>query len=549
MFKPLLACFGLLAACANTVGGPHDLVGIANSAPIHVVVLHTNDIHGQASPRSATWLDRDNPPQLGGLPRLAGEISALAEAERAAGALVLVLDGGDWYQGTPEGLVDDGLAFTSLLGRIDYDAMVVGNHEFDHGVPHLAGLIQASGVPSILANVREQVECFCAEMAPANCACGLNPKSGCMCQLGERVDWAPPYRIVTLTHLGRAIDVALVGLITPDTPTITHHDARALNFEDPVLEMERVMAELAPLGIELVLPVTHLGVDRDRDLARAFPDLPLIVGGHSHTTLRNGVHQGDTLIVQTGCKATVLGRVDLELDPATFAVLSAEASLIELPNTAMPDGELRIDVEIAVAAESLIQAGAAEMDVEVGRLVSDLGRSRGTVSGSAGNWITDVMRARLGSDVAIQNRGGIRSDLTAGMQTRRDLFAIAPFGNTLVEVEVTGADLLETAKRATMDTRHSGIEMSGMTVQYAGEWPDGEVVGVRIGDAPVDPERVYRVATNSFLVGGGDAYFPESIEVAKKLDTGLMLRDLLEEALREGAGERVDTSNRYEVLR
>jgi 5'-nucleotidase / UDP-sugar diphosphatase len=544
MFKPLLACFALLSACAHTVGGPHDLIGIANSEPIHLVVLHTNDIHGQAAPRSATWLDRDNPPQLGGLPRLAGEISAMAAAERAAGALVLVLDGGDWYQGTPEGLVDDGVAFTSLLGRVEYDAMVVGNHEFDHGVPHLANMLRETRVPAVMANVREQVACFCAEVAPANCRCGLNPKSGCECALGERVDWAPPFRVVTLQRNSREIDIALVGLITQDTPTITHHDARALDFEDPVLELERVMRELEPLGIEMVVPVTHLGVDQDRLLARAFPALPLIVGGHSHTTLKNGVHEGETLIVQTGCKATVLGRVDLMLDPATLAVLSAEARLIELPVD-----ETRTDVEIAVAAQSLIQAGAEQMNVEVGVLSTDLGRSRGTVSGSAGNWITDIMRARLGSDVAIQNRGGIRSDLTAGVLTRRDLFGIAPFGNTLVEVELTGADLLETAKRATMDTRHSGIEMSGMTVQYAGAWPDGEVVGVRIGGEPVDPTRVYRVATNSFLVGGGDEYFPESIEVAKKLDTGLMLRDLLEEALREGAGERIDTSNRYEVLR
>lgn len=545
MFRLLLATLSLLAACApQTAGGPHDLIAHEN-APLHLVILHTNDIHGQAAPRAATWLDREDPPQLGGLPRLAGEIDRMATALREAGALVLVLDGGDWFQGTPEGLVDDGLAFTELLSDVGYDALVVGNHEFDHGVPHLAQLIETTGVPAIVANVREGVPCHCAEMAPANCRCGLDAVL-CKCKLGARVDWAPPYRIVTLETAAGPFDVALIGLVTPDTPTITHPDTRLLDFTDPVLEFERAKLELADAGIELFLPVTHMGVDRDRDLARAFDfmPLPVIIGGHSHTTLREGVREGGTLIVQTGCKATVLGRVDLMIDRDTFAVESARASLIELP----PDAE-RTDAELAAAATALIEAGAAEMDVEVGELVQDLGRSRGTESGAAGNWVTDVMRARLGSDVAIQNRGGIRADLAAGVLTRRDLFAILPFGNTLVEIEMTGAELVATAEKALSDTRHSGIEMSGMTVQYAGEWPNGEVMGVRVGGAPVELERVYRVATNSFLAGGGDAYFPAAIESREKLDTGLILRDLLEEAVREGAGAEVDTVNRYEVLR
>ena len=491
----------------------------AESAPLHLVVLHTNDVHGQAAPRSATWLDKENPPQLGGLPRLAGELHAVAEAEREAGALVLAVDGGDWYQGTPEGLVDGGKVFASLLASVDYDGMVVGNHEFDHGTKHLAELIVESGAPAILANVR----------VPAT---------------GKRVAWAKPYRIVKFGAGERTLTVALVGLLTPDTPTITHADARKLDFTDPGEELTRAIAELRASGdrIDLILPVTHLGVNRDRELARAHPELPLIVGGHSHTTLREGVREGTTLIVQTGCKATVLGRVDLWLDPVTFAVRRSSACLIELRAD-----ETRTDAVLAAACAELIAEGAKEMDTQVGTLAADLTRSRELVSGSAGNWITDVMRAKLGCDIGIQNRGGIRRNLDAGDLTRRELFEMLPFGNTLVAIDLTGAQLFGLAQSAVEDRKHSGIEFSGMRLVYRGEWPDGALDRVEVGGLPVDPKAMYRVATNSFLAGGGDGYLPKSALDGKKTDTGLILRDLMEEALAAGAGDHVDAGNRFDV--
>lgn len=488
-------------------------VRAADPEPLHLVVLHSNDIHGQAQPHAARWIDRDNPPPRGGLSRLAGEFAAAEAAAVAGGALVLTVDGGDWFQGTPEGLVDDGRAFVELLGEIGYDAMVVGNHEFDHGVPFLADLLGTEIVPHVLANVRE----------PAT---------------GERVAWSVPYRIEQVGDLR----VALVGLLTTGTPAITHEDARSLDFIDPALELATVRAELAALAepVDLILPVTHLGVSVDRALARAHPDIPLIVGGHSHTSLAEGVREGDTLIVQAGCKAMVMGRVDLYLDPLTLEVLSSEARLVELP----PDGELD-DAILAAACAALTAIGAEEMDMVVGRLDAPLIRSRGVISGSAGNWITDAFRKKLGSDVAIHNRGGIRRNIEAGEVRRRDLFEMQPFGNTLVGIDVTGAELFETVERALTDNNHSGIEFSGMTAHYRGVAPELELVGLTVGGKPLDREATYRLATNSFLAGGGDTYLPEPVVARENLDTGLMLREVIEEALAAGAGASVDSNNRY----
>jgi len=501
-----LATLPLVVACAG--------LGTAPAAePVHLVVLHSNDIHGQARPLRAKWIDREDPPMHGGLARLAGELAAAEERARAAGALVLTVDGGDWFQGTPEGLVEDGRAFVELLGMIGYDAMVVGNHEFDHGVPFLAAMLSDDIVPHVLANVREP-------------------------ETGQRAAWTVPWRIEEVGGLR----VAMVGLLTPDTPSITHEDARLLDFIDPGEEFATVRAELEDLDdpVDLILPVTHLGVSYDRELARAHPDLPLIVGGHSHTSLTEGVREGDTLIVQAGCKAMVMGRVDLWLDPTDWSVVESRARLVELPQ----DRELE-HAELAEACAALVAVGAAEMDTVVGELAAPLDRARGIPSGSAGNWITDVMRDKLDADVAVQNRGGIRRDLTAGPVTRRDLFELAPFSNTLVQFEVTGAELEALVLEAVTNKKHSGIEFSGMSVWLSGDAPDLGVARVDVAGQPVDPEATYRLATNSFLAGGGDGYLPASVIAREALDTGLILRELYEDALGRGWGLHSDTASRY----
>ena len=267
------------------------------STESHLVILHTNDVHGQAKPRPATWMKGDPPPEVGGLPRLAAMVKAVHD--EVGDENVLLLDGGDWTQGTPEGLLNEGASFVEAMVAVGYDAMCVGNHELDHGLASLEAMIQATGAPAVLANVRA-----------AN---------------GERVSLAPPHRVFDRAGL----KVAVVGLVTPVTPSITHSDAKALSFADPVAELTRVRAELGE-AVDLVIPATHLGVDTDRLIAQAHPDLPFIVGGHSHTYLKEGVTEGDVLIGQVGSKASNLGRLDLWLDPETHEVIRSEYKVFSL---------------------------------------------------------------------------------------------------------------------------------------------------------------------------------------------------------------------------
>ena len=307
-----------------------------------------------------------------------------------------MLDGGDWSQGTPEGALEDGRAFARALELLDYDALCIGNHEFDHGVERLARLLAEVALPAVLANFESKEGT-------------LDP---------------PAYRV--FERVGLAI--AVVGLVSEDTPHITHPSARGCTFEEPGRALTRLRKELEG-DVDWILPLTHLGVDGDRALARAHPDLDLIVGGHSHTVLAEGMREGSTLIVQAGSKGSAVGRVDVWFDGGG-EVLEMKAQLVDLyHDPEVRDANAVLDARI----NGMLERTANEMSEEVGRLEGALRRAeRPLVSSTAGNFITDAVRAHTGADFALHNRGGIRTNLYAGVVTRRDVFDFAPFSNHLV---------------------------------------------------------------------------------------------------------------------
>lgn len=506
----LLPCLWLALACAGPTGA---LLRFGESEPRHLVILHTNDIHGQVLPRDAIWLDDRDPPSIGGLKRLGARIAQESRAARAGGADVLVVDGGDWFQGTPEGMIEDGRAFLKALARAGHDVLCVGNHEFDYGVKTLKGHLKAVKLPAVLANLRRRSD-------------------------GKRPSWVKPWRVFKRGGLR----IAVVGLLTPATPEITDDSVRAFEFVDPGVALAQVRAELGD-SVDFVLPVTHLGVNGDRQLARAHPDLPLIVGGHSHTYLPEGETEGDVLIVQAGSKASALGRVDLWFDRDSGECLRREARLIDLMEE--PDPRT-LPAGLAFACDRLAAQSAVRMDSLVGELATPLLRSRHPLDTSpAGNLITDLMRARSGADVALQNRGGIRCDLAAGPVTRRDLFEILPFGNHLVTVTLTGAELEDCLRRAVEGRAHSGLEFSGLTLDVrvtAGG--ANKLLGVVVGGEPLEADRDYRVTVNSFLAGGGDAYLELGGE-RERVDDRVPLREVLEQAFASQKAITPPTDNRY----
>ncbi|QDU83635.1 Trifunctional nucleotide phosphoesterase protein YfkN precursor [Planctomycetes bacterium Pla163] len=510
--RRLASIAAVLLVCLWTQGlAASDAGASASEEPIHLILLHTNDVHGQTLPRRATWIE-DREVWVGGLERAAAYIESVRRRADGPGEGVVLVDGGDWFQGTPEGRVREGREFVKLLKRLDYDAMALGNHEFDLGIEPLLALLLEAEMPSVCANLYES---------------------------GERVGWVRPYRIVERCGLR----IAFVGLISPSTPDITHVEARRLDFRDPIAEFTRVCDEL-PDDIDLVIPLTHNGLYLDRELAVARPDLPLVVGGHSHTYLRDGVVVGPTRIVQAGDKCTVVGRVDLLIDPATKRVLSSTSRLIELDRD--PDPEF-VDAELAAGVARLVERTDAAMSVEVGRLSETPVPPTPFASGGLGSWIADSMRTFARADVGLHNRGGIRSSLAKGPVTRRALFEVCPFGNTVVSFELTGAELEACLEQAIESRPEIRIEVSGVELDV--RMVDDEehplrLVAVRVGGEPLDPKRTYRMATNSFLATGGDRVFRFDREL-DLLDSGVLINELLEQQFAGTKSIALPTDSRF----
>ncbi len=509
--RALLARFVPLALLFVVVGGFASPVEL-RADRFHVILLHTNDVHGQAQPRPATWIDRENPPPVGGLPRLAAYVNKARAEAKASGSGFLLVDGGDWFQGTPEGNLGKGKPFVSTLMELGYDGLAVGNHEFDHGLEVIGKMIADCKVPALAANVFEA-------------------------EGSKRVDWCDAYRIVSVGEM----KVAIVGLITPSTPSITHKDASSLHFEDPAISLGRVREQLGET-VDWILPITHLGVPADRRLAKAHPDLDVIVGGHSHTYLKDGVRQGETLIVQSGSKASAVGRIDLWFDANDWKLVEVKNQLVDLLQE--PEQADRNAVVEKRCAEMIAESEKI-MDAVVGKLAEPFERHFHRVHSSAGgNFLTDRMRAVMDADVAFQNRGGIRCDLPAGPITRRNLFELLPFGNHLVLMELSGSELIECLRLSVEGTAHTGLEISGVTVLWDKEGEGYRLIGVELGGVPIEPDARYKVATNNFLAGGGDGY--DLLKDKKVLhDDPTILRDILGEYFTNTGEVHLPAEDRY----
>jgi len=520
----LLAPAGLVRA-QTPVRAPADAV--------HLVVLHTNDVHGQALARRATWI-QDREVWVGGLGRVAAYVAAVRAEHRGERKGVLVLDGGDWFQGTPEGQVDGGLPFLELMLEVGYDALVAGNHEWDLGAANLKRLVAAAGGRALCANVRERVPAGAGTESPGPRALEFGQRA---LELGPRALELAPFRVVRRAGL----DIAIVGLVARETPFITHRDARDFDFIEPVEEFGRVLGEL-PEGVDLVIPLSHCGVDADRALASAFPDLALIVGGHSHTFLREPVRVGATRLVQAGAKATVVGRVDLWIDPRTKRVVEVAARLVDLEEE--PAGQARVPrVERGIAA--LVERAADALDEVVATLVEAPHPGGPLRSSGLGNWIADTLRSTLNADVGIHNKGGIRAGLAPGPITRRAVFEVVPFENTAVAFDLSGAEILALVRRSFEGQGRRGFEFSGMTVHLESGRAGTKVSGVRFGVNELDPDRTYRVATNSFLATGGDRLFEMERPLVLE-DSGMVIRDMLAQDL--AARSRFTPSNEDRVV-
>jgi 5'-nucleotidase / UDP-sugar diphosphatase len=474
------------------------LVSWSYASQVDLKILYVNDFHGFAEPYKAGANDAP----LGGIAYLAGAV----DRERGKSPSLL-LAAGDMIQGNAWANLFRGKSSIAVMNAMKFDAMVVGNHEFDFGPKVLKERLAQARFPVLGANVK-----------------GLAALK--------------PYVVKNL----QGVRIAIIGIVTPETPVATHpRNVAGLTFSTPESAVRKYLQELKGRA-DIIIVLSHCGFQADRELAAKVPGIDVIVGGHSHTKILQPERVGQTIIVQAWEHAKALGVLNLQVKDGK--VVGFDGALQEIsPAT----GEANCQVQDIMArytrqVDALLQRAIGETQVDLdGKNV----RERET---NLGDFVADVMRQTAGAEAALINGGTIRTGIPQGKITVKDIYAVLPFDNYLVAISLTGAQLqaaLEHGVARLEEPSGSFPQVSGLTFSYSRSAPAGSrVKDVMVGGRSLEPQKEYVVATNDYLVAGGDGYtaFGEALKSAgdyanlggtltsSKLaynDPGTWLRDLV----------------------
>lgn len=439
----------------------------AQAAPRTVRILHINDFHGFANPLAAT----SGAPAIGGAAFLAAKASEL----RIDGT-TLFMAAGDLIQGDSWGNFSQGRASIEVMNLLGIDVACLGNHEFDFGQAVLKQRISEARFPILAANL-------------------------------TGIQEVPASR----QFVRNGLKVAVIGIVTDETPQSSHpRNTVGLKFSPP-LETARKQIAAASLDTDLIVLLTHLGHEVDRQLAESLCSgptpvaLPLvIVGGHSHTRVEKPVRIGACAVLQAWEHGKVLGLADITID--NRKLVSIDGRLVEIePDQGKGNAKVQAVVDRYNHEVNAIlgkQVGSAEMD-----LAQQGGRQQET---NFGDLVADIVRKETGAQAALINGGSIRTGIPKGIITARQVYTALPFNNYLVAVRMTGSQLLETLEHGV-----SGLEneegrfpqVSGIRFSFDPSRPVGKrIISVLLDGKPLELSQEYTVATLDFIAAGGDGY-------------------------------------------
>ena len=436
--------------------------------------MHTNDIHGHVLPEN----------DAGGL----AMIAAIVKQERPD----LLVDAGDMFTGT---LLSDtyyGEPVMRVMNRMGYRAGILGNHEFDYGLDLLRARVRQADFPVLSANVVLPV---------------------------KEVEKS---RVIAV----KGIRFGIVGLTTDEAPITTHpKNMKNVQVLDVVRGLEQALPQIRSRS-DFILVLGHLRPDEELRVARAFPEVRLIIGGHTHMRLPAPIREKDTLIVRTSAFGEYVGRVDLDFEDRVVKQMAAKL----IPARGLPP-----DPDVLKAVDSFQAKIEQKMRSVIGEATAAVPRGR-TNEAPLPNLIADAFRAKGKTQVAIVNIGSVRTDLPAGPITFGKIFEIQPFPNTLVTMFITGVQL---KRSLAVDL----AAVSGLRAVFDLSKPKNErLVSATLEDgSPIVDNLYYSVTINDFMQVGGDGY-NEFAYGAQIIDTGELARDAVVEYItsRKTIGPLVD---------
>ena len=424
------------------------------SKRIKLTLLYWNDFHATIQPYPST--EKENSALVSGSVYFAYYLDSL----KALNPNTIVLCAGDEFTGDPLSSLTSGRAQIEILNYLKPDIFELGNHEFDYGIENLKKDIEVAQFPVICANLvyKKNNELF-----------------------------VQPYIIMNRGKL----KITFIGLITEGLEKMLKQ-SEELKVLDAESTLTFYMNELEE-KTDLQILVSHMGVQKDKSIAKNIEGLELIIGGHSHTTIFKPFKINNTLICQAGSRGEYIGELELFLN-SKGEIISYHNNLIET----RIDG-VKPDSLVQNKIEELERNSGIDLDEQIGELVTPWIRKDDEES-NIGNFLADAMRSYARADVAFTNSGGIRKNLRAGPITVRDIWEIAPFSDRLVVIKLNGDELLTVLEK----NCRKGIDLlqvSGMKYSYTLERPFGErVIEVKVKNNEIRPNRNYKVVINDYIL-------------------------------------------------
>ena len=483
---------GLLSACTILTFGAGSAL-----ADYDLRILHTNDVHDRVESvtkynNSCSAEDETEGKCFGGYARLATAI----RDNRAMGGNVLVLDGGDQFQGSLYYSTYKGKLTAELMAMAGYDAMTIGNHEFDDGPNVLAAFIKASKIPVLSANVK--------------------PLGGSGLEGFIKPD--------TIVEVGGE-KIGLIGITTEETPDISSPGDH-VSITDSEMALRYSVARLRLKGINKIIVMSHSGSYKDFELAKTVSGIDVIVGGHDNQLFSNTNEKADypypvvetapdgkpVLVVQAYAYSRYLGALEVTFDDDGVAkAWSGEPITLDASIKPAEDVLAKI-AEVSGAVDAI-------RTVEVGSFTTAADGSRESCRAmecAMGSLIADAMlwKAGEGYQIAIQNGGGIRASIDEGTVTMGEVLTVLTFQNALATFKLTGADVvasLEHGVSMVSEGKGQFPQVSGLKFDLDLNAPVGSRISNVMVDeggtfVPIDPAKTYGVVSNDFMRNGGDGY-------------------------------------------
>ncbi|CUB06095.1 bifunctional UDP-sugar hydrolase/5'-nucleotidase UshA [Marinomonas fungiae] len=479
----------------------------------HLTILHTNDHHGRF------WQNSNGEYGMAARKTL---IDNIREEVLLEDGNTLLLSGGDINTGVPESDLQDAEPDFKGMNLLKYDAMALGNHEFDNPIEVLRKQRDWAGFPFLSANI-------------------IDNKTG--------KPLFDAYKIFTVDDLR----VAVVGFTTDDTVKIGNPEyLGGITIKSPI-EVAQDLIPVLEQKADLIVAVTHMGhyddgnhggnAPGDVTLARTVPGIDVIVGGHSQDPLFEPDVQSGTLILQAHEWGKYVGRLDMTIKDGAIVASDYELIPVNLKKkvTKSDGSSERVFIDKEIAQDpvmlSMLQPyqdiGLEKLNIEIGFTDGPLVGERKQVRAqetNLGNLIASAMMKKVHADVAVMNSGGIRDSIPAGKITYKSALQVQPFANAVAYVDFNAEEL--TAYLSAVAGKEAGTGAFAQTRGVSLVMKDGKATNIKVGGKALEADKTYRVAMNSYTASGGDGY-PKISDHKNYVNSGYVDADVLAEYIKD----------------